>query len=146
MDTPDASLATVAERVAEIQSRYGPDDLVARFIRCAMEDLSGAVERTDRRLEAAMGQTSSSGGTEVGRRSIDNTTKCLAESIAEAVEPATIVWAEDTLERSDRYGMAIGGHTPGRLGHPGPATAGVTAPSNTASAIPTTTAIRLMPP
>jgi hypothetical protein len=51
--TPDGGDTTVAERAAEIQSRYGPDDLVSRFIRRAMGDLSGAVERTDRRLEAA---------------------------------------------------------------------------------------------
>jgi hypothetical protein len=30
--TPDGDETTVVERVAEIQSRYGPDDLVSRFI------------------------------------------------------------------------------------------------------------------
>jgi hypothetical protein len=51
--TPDGGKTTLVERTAEIQSRYGPDDLVSPFIRWALEDLSGAVERTDRRLEAA---------------------------------------------------------------------------------------------
>lgn len=51
--TPDGGKTTLVERTAEIQSRYGPDDLVSRFIRRALEDLSAAVERTDRRLEAA---------------------------------------------------------------------------------------------
>lgn len=51
--TPDGDKTTVVERAAEIQSRYGPDDLVSQFIRRALEDLSAAVERTDRRLEAA---------------------------------------------------------------------------------------------
>lgn len=51
--TPDGAETTVAERVAEIQSRYGPDDLVSRFIRRAGDDLNAAVERTERRLEAA---------------------------------------------------------------------------------------------
>ncbi len=49
--TPDGGKTTLVERTAEIQSRYGPDDLVSRFIRRALEDLSAAVERTDRRLE-----------------------------------------------------------------------------------------------
>ncbi len=51
--TPDGDVTTVAERVAEIQSRYGPDDLVSRFVRLAWDDLSAAVERTERRLAAA---------------------------------------------------------------------------------------------
>jgi hypothetical protein len=51
--TPDGGETTVADRVAEIQSRYGPDDLVSRFIRRAWDDLNAAVECTERRLEAA---------------------------------------------------------------------------------------------
>jgi hypothetical protein len=50
---PDGGETTVADRVAEIQRRYGPDDLVSRFIRRAWDDLNAAVERTERRLEAA---------------------------------------------------------------------------------------------
>jgi hypothetical protein len=52
--TPDGGETTAVERVAEIQSRYGPDDLVSCFIRRAWDDLNTAVERTERRLEAAV--------------------------------------------------------------------------------------------
>lgn len=51
--TPDGGETTVVERVEEIQSRYGADDLVSRFIRRAWDDLDEAVERTERRLDAA---------------------------------------------------------------------------------------------
>lgn len=51
--TPDGAQTTVADRVMEIQSRYGPDDLVTCFTRRAWRDLKAAVERTERRLEAA---------------------------------------------------------------------------------------------
>jgi HD domain-containing protein len=51
--TPDGDETTAAERVAEIQTRYGPDDLVSCFIRRAWDALNAAVERTERRLEAA---------------------------------------------------------------------------------------------
>jgi HD domain-containing protein len=51
--TPDGGETTVAERVAEIQTRYGPDDLVSCFIQRAWADLNAAAERTQRRLEAA---------------------------------------------------------------------------------------------
>jgi putative nucleotidyltransferase with HDIG domain len=51
--TPDGGKTTLVERVAEIQSRYGPDDLVSHFIRRAWDDLNAAVERTERRLETA---------------------------------------------------------------------------------------------
>jgi hypothetical protein len=51
--TPDGGETTAAERVAEIQTRYGPDDLVSRFVRRAWDDLNSAVERTQHRLEAA---------------------------------------------------------------------------------------------
>ncbi|MBV9140389.1 MAG: HD domain-containing protein [Pseudonocardiales bacterium] len=49
--TPDGAETTVADRVMEIQSRYGPDDLVSRSIRRAWRDLSAAAERTERRLD-----------------------------------------------------------------------------------------------
>jgi HD domain len=52
--TPDGTETTVGERVAEIQTRYGPDDLVSCFIRRAWDDLNAAVERTQRRLETAV--------------------------------------------------------------------------------------------
>lgn len=51
--TPDGAETTMADRVAEIQSRYGPDDLVSGVIRRAWRNLTAAVERTERRLEAA---------------------------------------------------------------------------------------------
>lgn len=51
--TPDGGETTAVERVAEIQTRYGPDDLVSCFIRRAWDDLNAAAERTQRRLEAA---------------------------------------------------------------------------------------------
>jgi hypothetical protein len=51
--TPDGVVTTTVERVAEIQTRYGPDDLVSCFIRRAWGDLNAAVERTQGRLEAA---------------------------------------------------------------------------------------------
>jgi predicted hydrolase (HD superfamily) len=51
--TPDGGETTAVERVAEIQTRYGPDDLVSRFIRRAWVDLNAVAERTQRRLEAA---------------------------------------------------------------------------------------------
>jgi hypothetical protein len=51
--TPDGGKTTLVERVAEIQNRYGPDDLVSCFIRRAWDDLNAAVGRTERRLENA---------------------------------------------------------------------------------------------
>jgi hypothetical protein len=51
--TPDGAQTTMAERVAEIQSRYGPNDLVSRFVRLAWGELNAAVERTEHRLAAA---------------------------------------------------------------------------------------------
>jgi putative nucleotidyltransferase with HDIG domain len=50
---PNGDKTTAPERVAEIQGRYGPDDLVSRFIRRAWGELSAAVERTEHRLAAA---------------------------------------------------------------------------------------------
>jgi hypothetical protein len=51
--TPGGGKTTVVSRVAEIQSRYGPDDLVSCFIRRAWGDLNAAVVRTERCLSAA---------------------------------------------------------------------------------------------
>ena len=50
---PDGGVTTVVDRVAEIQDRYGPDDLVSCFIRWAWPELEAAVRRTERRLVAA---------------------------------------------------------------------------------------------
>ena len=51
--TPDGGETTAVERVVEIQTRYGPDDVVSRFIRRAWDELNAAAERTQRRLAAA---------------------------------------------------------------------------------------------
>ena len=51
--TPEGAQTTVADRMREIQNRYGPDHLVTRVIRRAWRDLKAAVERTERRLDAA---------------------------------------------------------------------------------------------
>lgn len=50
---PDGEVVTVDRRLEEIQSRYGPDDLVTFFVRSARAELVGAVERTEGRLQAA---------------------------------------------------------------------------------------------
>ncbi|HEX5117113.1 MAG TPA: HD domain-containing protein [Pseudonocardiaceae bacterium] len=49
---PDGGVITVVDRVAEIQDRYGPDDLVSCFIRLAWPELEAAVRRTEERLAA----------------------------------------------------------------------------------------------
>lgn len=46
-------MTTLIDRVAEIQSRYGPDDIVSCFIRWAWPELEAAVRRTEERLSAA---------------------------------------------------------------------------------------------
>jgi hypothetical protein len=51
--TPTGRRTTLAERVAEIQERYGPDDVVSRFIRLAVPELQAAVDRTEERLRVA---------------------------------------------------------------------------------------------
>jgi len=51
--TPDGEPTTVAERISEIQERYGPEDLVTFFIRQAKPELVATVERTEERLRAA---------------------------------------------------------------------------------------------
>jgi putative nucleotidyltransferase with HDIG domain len=50
--TPRGEPTTLDERVAEIQQRYGPEDLVSRFIRSAEPALRGAINRTEDRLRA----------------------------------------------------------------------------------------------
>lgn len=50
---PDGDTTGVRERIAEIQARYGPEDLVTFFIRQAEPELVAAVERTEARLRAA---------------------------------------------------------------------------------------------
>jgi sirohydrochlorin ferrochelatase len=51
--TPDGTPTNVADRIAEIQQRYGPDEVVSRFIVAARPELEAAVERTEARLRAA---------------------------------------------------------------------------------------------
>jgi putative nucleotidyltransferase with HDIG domain len=51
--TPEGGVTTLVDRVAEIQQRYGPDDLVSCFIRWAWPELEAAVNRTEERLRAA---------------------------------------------------------------------------------------------
>lgn len=51
--TPDGGVTTVVDRVAEIQDRYGPDDIVSCFIRWAWPELEAAVSRTEERLRVA---------------------------------------------------------------------------------------------
>lgn len=51
--TPDGGLTDVDSRIAEIQERYGPRDVVTIFVRQARRELVGAVERTEERLRAA---------------------------------------------------------------------------------------------
>ncbi|MEV0678063.1 HD domain-containing protein [Actinosynnema sp. NPDC050436] len=50
---PDGELVDVGLRIAEIEQRYGPDDLITRFIREARPELLAAVERTEVRLREA---------------------------------------------------------------------------------------------
>jgi len=48
--TPDGHQVSVENRLAEIRERYGPEDLVTRFIRHAESQLTGAVAEVQRRL------------------------------------------------------------------------------------------------
>lgn len=50
---PAGDTVSVHERIAEIQERYGPEDLVTVFIRQAEPELVAAVERTEARLRDA---------------------------------------------------------------------------------------------
>ncbi|WP_123744246.1 HD domain-containing protein [Saccharothrix texasensis] len=51
--TPDGRPTNVYDRIAEIQRRYGPNDLVTTFVQQAKHELVAAVERTEERLRAA---------------------------------------------------------------------------------------------
>ena len=48
--SPDGEPVGVRERIAEIKERYGPGDIVTRFITEGASELLAAVERTERRL------------------------------------------------------------------------------------------------
>lgn len=50
---PDGSRVRAEDRIAEITDRYGPDDLVSRFIEEANGELLAAVARTTTRLDRA---------------------------------------------------------------------------------------------
>jgi hypothetical protein len=51
--TPDGEQTNVHDRIAEIQKRYGPEDLVTFFIRQAETELVAAAQRTEDRLRTA---------------------------------------------------------------------------------------------
>jgi hypothetical protein len=48
--TPTGEVVDVHDRLAEIVERYGPHDVVTRFIRKAEPQLVSSVVRTDQRL------------------------------------------------------------------------------------------------
>jgi putative nucleotidyltransferase with HDIG domain len=48
--SPDCEPVGVQERIAEVKGRYGPGDIVTRFITEGASELLAAVERTERRL------------------------------------------------------------------------------------------------
>jgi len=50
---PDGQDFEVADRLEEVQSRYGPDHLVTRFIDRARSEIVAAVRRTEKRLATA---------------------------------------------------------------------------------------------
>jgi putative nucleotidyltransferase with HDIG domain len=52
--TPDGEVTSADGRIFEIKQRYGPGDLVTRFITEATTELLGAVGRTEQRFQAAM--------------------------------------------------------------------------------------------
>ncbi|MFJ9390730.1 HDIG domain-containing metalloprotein [Nocardioides sp. NPDC101246] len=49
---PGGERVTVADRLAEIQARYGERDVVGRFVEAARDELVGTVRRVDRLLTA----------------------------------------------------------------------------------------------
>jgi hypothetical protein len=51
--SPDGMPTTLEQRVAEIERRYGPDDVVSCFVRWAWPELKAAVDRTEERLRVA---------------------------------------------------------------------------------------------
>lgn len=54
--SPDGQPVSASERIAEIKQRYGPDDLVTRFISDATPELLAAVGRTARAIDLATGE------------------------------------------------------------------------------------------
>lgn len=50
--TPDGKPTTAGERLGEIARRYGPGDIVTKFITIATPEIHGAVERVQERLAA----------------------------------------------------------------------------------------------
>jgi hypothetical protein len=44
--SPTGGRITLADRLAEIAERYGPEHLVVRCLQCAHDHLAGAVQRT----------------------------------------------------------------------------------------------------
>jgi hypothetical protein len=53
--SPDGEPVGVGERIAEIKERYGPGDIVTRFITEGASELLAAVERTERRIAGEQG-------------------------------------------------------------------------------------------
>jgi putative nucleotidyltransferase with HDIG domain len=51
--SPDGEPVGAGERIGEIKERYGPGDIVTRFITEGASELLAAVERTERRLAGA---------------------------------------------------------------------------------------------
>ncbi|HZA80189.1 MAG TPA: hypothetical protein VFC13_01795 [Actinomycetes bacterium] len=51
--SPTGGRITLADRLAEIAERYGPEHLVVRCLQRAHDHLAGAVQRTDDRLWTA---------------------------------------------------------------------------------------------
>lgn len=49
---PDGKAVSVEERLAEIRARYGPGDVVTRFVERAEPELVAAVRRVEKRLAA----------------------------------------------------------------------------------------------
>ena len=61
---PQGQFVAAADRIAEILSRYGPDDPVHRAVTRSRADLLAAVKRTEDRLDAV------DDSPEVGRRAV----------------------------------------------------------------------------
>ena len=52
--TPTGNTVSVNDRIAEIAKRYGPHDVVTRFIKKAEPQLVSSVERIDKRLHSVL--------------------------------------------------------------------------------------------
>ena len=50
---PDGRTVSVEDRLAEIRARYGPSDVVTRFVERAEPELIAAVRRVEEQLAAA---------------------------------------------------------------------------------------------